>query len=582
MNDLLLVSLKESIISVALAVLFFWILKITYQRVSNWILCLIGVLPAIFIYLWNPDFRVYGVHGFMHISIVYQILNGNIPPNNPLLAGKPLLYPWGPHLLVAGIAYVFHISPAISFALLNVCFLLLTLILVFKIAVFIHSDRIAGVFATFLSIFGITFFIRGPIAIIFAKIDSLVDIKLFRMERAAIPIFTKFISSGANNQFGILIFALFLYSMLQIFSKRKKIQIFYFILSISVIATAFFYTLYLPALIANCLACCLVMYFYQGRMYVRKIVRVITCMIFSTIVMLPYLHQIISGKSKEAAITLALLNMEHFVLTSLTYFMVILAISLVLAWKHKTLLKILRAKTSSVLILISIIITTALMWIFLISPTGIEYKYLILSCFSLGILSSICFRDLYFNNRFICFVIITSFLLPMSSLILKRLDQLPITDEYIEQGTYLLHKDKNENNLYSYISSQTSPNSIFIDSQLTIPVFGRRQLYVGLDTRKSNFDRPMHNGWGKAAKGLLREQGYPPKMIEARRKIANLIYSDANNKVSENVVKELTRIKNTDDVYVVARDAVTDNKLVKDDRFSKVFKSDETTVYKLL
>ena len=574
-------NLQPILLSFALSIAFLWALKIKNHKLGIWIFLLLGLLPVVFIYIRHPDFRVYDWHGFFHASIVYQIVNGSIPPNNPILAGEPLLYPWGSHLLVAGIVSLLHLSPPTVFALLNLCFLALTLIVAFKISLFVYSDRLSGLFAGFLSIFGITFIHRGPVAEILNRIDSLVKVKLFRMDVRAIPVIAKFVSSGANNQFGILLFAVFIYSILHIFCHSKKARIYYFTVFISSLGIGFFYPIYLPAIAASSLACCTVIYLQQGRVVLTKIFGLTTCIILGIVPMLPYLHQITTGKAQTAAITLALLKKQHLFTQSLTYLVTVLPILIVLIWKRKLIIKMIRNANLSVMILITIVVTTALMWIFMTSPTGVEYKYLILSVFTLGIFSSFSFRDLYSNQRIICFILLTIFLIPMSSFMLYDSGQKPITDPYIEKGMYLFHKQPNENALYSYISSQTKPDAIFVDSYLTIPVFGRRQLYIGLDIRRKTFGWGRNDGWTSKAKRLLNEQGYPSEITDLRRRLASEIYDDTTNKISNYALNKFTKISIKNDVYIVARDAKTNDKIAHNEGFSKVFESGVTALYKL-
>ncbi|MFB2974803.1 hypothetical protein [Microseira sp. BLCC-F43] len=573
-------NLQPIVLSAALTLAFFWAIKINNHKLGVWIFLLLGILPLIFIYLRYPDFRVYDWHGFLHASIVYQIINGSIPPNNPILAGEPLLYPWGSHLLVASIVSLLHLSPATVFALLNLCFLALTLILVFKISLFLYSDRVAGLFAAFMSIFGITFVHRGPFAEGLNKINFLVNVKLFRMDIRATPVISKFASSGANNQFGILLFALFIYSILHIFCHVKVGKIYYFTVFISSLGIGFFYPIYLPAIAASSLACCAVIYFQQGRLFLNKILGLIACIVLSIVPILPYLHQITTGKVQTAAITLALFKKQHLFTQSFTYFITVLPVLIIIFWKRKLLLKILLNANLSVIILITIVVTTALMWIFMTSPTGVEYKYLILSLFTLGIFSSFCFRDLYSNQRIICFILLSIFLIPMSSFILYDSGQKPITDPYIEKGMYLFHKQPNENALYSYISSETKPDALFVDSYLTIPVFGRRQLYIGLDIRRKSFGWGKNDGWTSTAKRLLSEQGYPSEITDLRRTVASDFYDKTSNKISKYTVDKLAKISKKNDVYVVARDVKTNNKIAKSEHFNKVFESGVTAIYK--
>ena len=97
-------------------------------------LLLLGLSPSILIYVFNPDFRIYSFHGFMHSGIVYQLLNGTIPPDNPAFSGLPLHYPWGWHCVAALITKVFNITPFYSFAISNIVSLFLSMVLVYKIS----------------------------------------------------------------------------------------------------------------------------------------------------------------------------------------------------------------------------------------------------------------------------------------------------------------------------------------------------------------------------------------------------------------------------------------------------------------
>src|SRR5258706_12220603 len=56
------------------------------------------------VYFGNPLHRVYSSHGFWHHAIVYEILNGQFPPQDPLAAVERLLYPWGMHFVAAGVS----------------------------------------------------------------------------------------------------------------------------------------------------------------------------------------------------------------------------------------------------------------------------------------------------------------------------------------------------------------------------------------------------------------------------------------------------------------------------------------------
>ena len=200
--------------SITLAVALFWLLKI---KANNLLLLLLGLLPIVIVYIINPYNRVYSAHGFMHMSFVYQIYNGIFPPQNPLIAGEDLLYPWGIHLLVAAIIKVTQISPSSIFALINVLSLLLTIVLVFKIAYLLFSSRLTAIFAVFLSVFGVTFFDRGAIA---TFLNYLTNISISE-PRAIIGI--KFTNMNAMP-LGIMFFTLFIYALVSIFTQNNNFK----------------------------------------------------------------------------------------------------------------------------------------------------------------------------------------------------------------------------------------------------------------------------------------------------------------------------------------------------------------------
>ena len=114
------------IIFSALAVAFLLHRLVYSQKKINlaWPLLVFGGI-FILLYAVNPQNRIYSFHGFLHTGIVYQILEGGLPPTNVLLAGEKLLYPWGYEFVCAQIVRIFNITPFYTFALVNIVSLLL-------------------------------------------------------------------------------------------------------------------------------------------------------------------------------------------------------------------------------------------------------------------------------------------------------------------------------------------------------------------------------------------------------------------------------------------------------------------------
>ena len=135
--------------------------------------------------------------------------------------------------------------------------------------------------------------------------------------------------------------------------------------------------------------------------------------------------------------------------------------------------------------------------------------------------------------------------------------------------------------MYTWIYRNTHPTAVFIDTQATIPVFGRRQLFVGLDARN---DLPWHSigfeGWGISADLILTGiNGNSKRIIDARTKAATRIYPDFGEKLGDDVFFELNRMRD-DEIYVVARDAQAQKRLLNDDHFNSVFEYNDLSIFK--
>ena len=133
--------LPASILSLALASIFFAMLRLKAPR---WTYVVLGLLPPASLLLASPSLRVYGYHGFLQAGIVYQILQGNIPPTSPLLAGQPGTYPWAGALVLAGISWLLGISPFWAASLVAIASLAVLLVITYRIGLLVDG-RCGGV-----------------------------------------------------------------------------------------------------------------------------------------------------------------------------------------------------------------------------------------------------------------------------------------------------------------------------------------------------------------------------------------------------------------------------------------------------
>ncbi len=73
----------------------------------------LGLITAV---LLEESWRIYSHHGLLHSSIVYAILDRGVPPENPLMAGTPIGYPYGHHAALAFVMRWLPIAPPWLFA----------------------------------------------------------------------------------------------------------------------------------------------------------------------------------------------------------------------------------------------------------------------------------------------------------------------------------------------------------------------------------------------------------------------------------------------------------------------------------
>jgi hypothetical protein len=102
-------------------------------RSAAFALPLVVLVPAIVVYLRSPRLQM-SFHGYLHSAYTYAVLNGAIPPDNPLLAGEPANDYWLFHVLLSSIVHVTHLAPPLAAALMNVASLLGSIYLVSRIA----------------------------------------------------------------------------------------------------------------------------------------------------------------------------------------------------------------------------------------------------------------------------------------------------------------------------------------------------------------------------------------------------------------------------------------------------------------
>lgn len=565
-------------LSSVVAVVLFLAIK---QRVRAWVFLLIGIAPIVILYISNPIWRVYSDHGFMHLSFVYQIMNGYVPPDNIMLGGEKALYAWGHHSIAAIFAHIFNVSPATIFAIGNIIALLFTLIVVYKIAELFTHNRVAGIFSATLAVFGVSYFTRGPFVDLahFALGSVGFDYKVSEYRALAVAKLYNFNSNGI----GILFFALFLYLTLRVISGNGTPRNNYVGLGLASFGLIFFYPYYLLDMLAVTFSTCLTVYLWNRGKLTKNLYRLVGSIILGAIAASPYIYLVASGKTESLHSLTP--NLGWILGKGLILFFAVFPIAILLLFQRKAFFNKIEDNMLPFVCLLSAIVTLGAMYVFLKEPLGVNYKHLILCLFCVGIIGGIVLQGVYERYRLVSFVLVVAFIIPFSYdwLSIVNVQNWPFSDPFVEDGKYLRHADSDEDALYQWIANNTAKDSVFVDTHLTVPVFGRRQLYVGSTIREDRLpaeSRSIENGWELTPEKFLLSQGYSSDVIDNRLAVVNDIY-DPSIELDKNIVSELQKAK-TQHIFVVARDSLTNQKLSDSPYFTQVFEHEDRSVFELI
>ncbi len=539
--------------------LFFSFPILSKKGISKIYYILLGLSALIAFYIISPNNRIYSFHGFWHAGIVYQILDGKIPPTNPLLGGQPLVFYWGYHYLAAWITKIFNITPFYSFSFISAISLLVTLILAYKISSLLIRDEKANIFSAAISVFGMSIVNHYLLEEIFPGYASRIMIK-------GTPIFNKF-SNINGDVLGFVFFLLFLYSVIKIFETRKNI-FYMLVFFVSVLGGGFFYPGILLGVVTSIIPIFLVLAIVSKKnnfiVNFRKTVFVAVLLSIAILILWPYLSSISQGMAKNIQFP----NIRAVVIKIVKYFIVSFPI-LAVIYINKGYLKK-NIDREALLIILAVIVTNLFLYILICLSWENEYKFFMFSTLGLGIIGGVAFSAMSKRcNNFAMFILLFLFLSSTYFDMRMKIARLKdVVNTCVEKGKNVYHRDKEEDKLYQWITNNTSLDSIFVDSELTIPVFAKRQLFIGMGEER---DWEKNLGYSAPIKDILLMCGYDYNLIEKRRRIVKGIY-DITQKSLDKETEDFFSLNK--DIYIVVRTKAIESKF-NQNRFDRVFKSAE-------
>lgn len=108
-----------------------------------WALALL--VPAMYLGFWqgDPIVRSSWGHAWTHTDIIYSLANGQLRPEETLLAGFRLTYPWLAHVYEGLVSWLIGRAPTSIFLLINVVWLLATLVFVAEVVAALGGNLLA-------------------------------------------------------------------------------------------------------------------------------------------------------------------------------------------------------------------------------------------------------------------------------------------------------------------------------------------------------------------------------------------------------------------------------------------------------
>lgn len=529
------------------------------KRIPKVWLVLAGIAPVVSIYVFNPEFRVYSFHSFMHAGITYQILNGIIPPCDPLLAGQEVAYPWGCHLVAAGISRIFSVTPFMAIAAMNVASLTAAMVLIYRISRQMIDDERANILSVVVSIYGITLTNPYLMRVLGAGIPT---------EFRGIPVLLKFININILPM-GLVLFLLFIYLVLRL-EKTGKVLPSAPLLAAAILGAGFAYPAFLPGIGASLAALWIVslacLRYERLRWSLKTVASTVASVVVSVILIRPYLAALSAGTVGQMAV----FSEKTMAANALKYLVAAVPV-LVLIFANAGAFK--RTDPKALMFLAVTVAATAAAYVSIHLTMDNEYKFLLLSTVTLGIPGGIAVARLVERcpgwRVAIVFVVLGLFVFPSLRFVARKLVQERSgrsSQTFFEKGRDLHSVDSETDEFYQWIKRNTVPRSAFIDTELEMPVLAQRSLLIGVGGREPG----QRKGFGPVDMILRQQSGYSHDILDRRTAILEKTFAK-DRPFSRAELSEMAGLPGP--VYAVWRSGPAGRSAVDSTAFQEIFAS---------
>ncbi len=513
----------------AVATLFVFMLR---AQANKWAFLFPALLAIALAYVANPTHRIAAFHGFYHSAIVYQILNGEIPPRDPFMGDATLSYPWAANMVTAGLVWLTGLSVSWVFAMVNLAALCVTLMLFYVLSGYFFEESPQRILATAMAFFGATFLPESLYTLLLQEHGILLEI------HGTIPIIRRFSNMSAMSV-GITLFTAYTLVLIRTLTSDRPGFVWYATAFGTVFLCGVLYPFALVALAALGAGAGIAVLLTKGRRGWAPLVATGLASALGAACALPlllsYMGERVGGSS--FAVTT---NSERLMQKVLQDILILWPVLLLLVaiphavreWHRRDRLRSRIVLTGCVALLLLHLLVTG--------PDSSEAKWRAFGLVLLAIGAAAPMHGLVRTKPLIAGLVLCLFFsLAMGDLAWKLTRPNDIGAIAREQGQYLESTNPQENAVYSWIAQNTPRHALLMDRNVNGCVFGRRALYVAMPMQSGT---PLV-GWTYSPYKFMNEiHGHGSEAIQRRRAHVNAILAGTDTQTRETALTEAARL----------------------------------------
>ncbi|MGB0712761.1 MAG: hypothetical protein ACPGUC_04295 [Gammaproteobacteria bacterium] len=528
---------------------------------------------------------LYGTwHANLHASVVNSIIQSGIPPENPLLAGEPLRYPYGQHILVAALSAGLGIPAAWVFWALTLLSLPLVMFLLDRIACLYDDDttfRLLGVLCGLTLLFAAGY---GPLQNLLRELW--VQHLGFRNEFRFLP-FVKFTTQN-GSPVGFVMFLMTFLGVSRLLIGRGGRLGATLLAASGVVGAGLLYPFaWLMAGLAVGLGVLtgLWMHWRSPTSMERRVLILLLGIGLLGLTPLPYLLDASSGKSGDAA--LLVLPWLSYPLQQASNLALVLALPILLTLLNPGPVRSMLGRQRAVSALLLMTATGGLFaYVLLAAPDRVEYKIASLAFLILGLVLAAALAP-WARTRVALFWLLTALCVhPMLNRVASQM-HYQYVDRTVRVDGRPMARDPGEAELLTWARDHTPSDAVFVDRHRTLPPIAGRPLYVGFNPRQerpTQFQRSPkpHDGWGMASDMFLsRVSGAPATLIAGRRSAARTLWQSDHPGDRLKALRYIQAEMSPRPVYVVARTEEARKRLDATPGVKAEFSNETASAYRL-